>query len=325
MREITYAQAINEAMSQEMRRDDKVFFLGEDIGIYGGAFGVSVGMFAEFGGDRVRDTPISEAAIIGAAVGAACTGMRPIAELMFSDFSAVAMDQIVNQAAKMRYQFGGQAKVPLVIRMPGGSGVGAAAQHSQSIEAWFCHVPGLKVVVPSSPYDAKGLLISAIRDDNPVMFFEQKLLYRQKGPVPEEAYTIPFGVAEVKRTGKDLTLITYGRMLPICLEVADKLAKKEISIEVIDPRTLLPLDKASLIASAKKTGKVLIVHEAVQTGGIGGEISAIISDSDAFFYLDAPIKRIGGLDVPIPYCFELEREVVPTADSITQAVYQLMQ
>lgn len=325
MREITYAQAINEAMSQEMRRDDKVFFLGEDIGIYGGAFGVSVGMFAEFGGDRVRDTPISEAAIIGAAVGAACTGMRPIAELMFSDFSAVAMDQIVNQAAKMRYQFGGQAKVPLVIRMPGGSGVGAAAQHSQSIEAWFCHVPGLKVVVPSSPYDAKGLLISAIRDDNPVMFFEQKLLYRQKGPVPEEAYTIPFGVAEVKRTGKDLTLITYGRMLPICLEVADKLAKKEISIEVIDPRTLLPLDKASLIASAKKTGKVLIVHEAVQTGGIGGEISAIISDSDAFFYLDAPIKRVGGLDVPIPYCFELEREVVPTADSITQAVYQLMQ
>ncbi len=325
MREITYAQAINEAMSQEMRRDDKVFFLGEDIGIYGGAFGVSVGMFAEFGGDRVRDTPISEAAIIGAAVGAACTGMRPIAELMFSDFSAVAMDQIVNQAAKMRYQFGGQAKVPLVIRMPGGSGAGAAAQHSQSIEAWFCHVPGLKVVVPSSPYDAKGLLISAIRDDNPVMFFEQKLLYRQKGPVPEETYTIPLGVAEVKRTGKDLTLITYGRMLPLCLEVADKLAKKEISIEVIDPRTLLPLDKGSLIASAKKTGKVLIVHEAVQTGGIGGEISAIISDSDAFFYLDAPIKRIGGLDVPIPYCFELEREVVPTADSITQAVYQLMQ
>ena len=325
MREITYAQAINEAMSQEMRRDDKVFFLGEDIGIYGGAFGVSAGMFAEFGGDRVRDTPISEAAIIGAAVGAACTGMRPIAELMFSDFSAVAMDQIVNQAAKMRYQFGGQAKVPLVIRTPGGSGAGAAAQHSQSIEAWFCHVPGLKVVVPSSPYDAKGLLISAIRDDNPVMFFEQKLLYRQKGPVPEEAYTIPFGVAEVKRTGKDLTLITYGRMLPICLEVADKLAKKEISIEVIDPRTLLPLDKASLIASAKKTGKVLIVHEAVQTGGIGGEISAIISDSDAFFYLDAPIRRICGLDVPIPYCFELEREVVPTADSITRAVYQLMQ
>jgi pyruvate/2-oxoglutarate/acetoin dehydrogenase E1 component len=325
MREITYAQAINEAMSQEMRRDDKVFFLGEDIGIYGGAFGVSAGMFAEFGPDRVRDTPISEAAIIGAAVGAACTGMRPIAELMFSDFSAVAMDQIVNQAAKMRYQFGGQAKVPLVIRTPGGSGVGAAAQHSQSIEAWFCHVPGLKVVVPSTPYDAKGLLISAIRDDNPVMFFEQKLLYRKKGPVPEEAYTIPLGAAEVKRTGTDLTLITYGRMLPLCLEVADNLAEKGIDIEIIDPRTLMPLDKESLIASVKKTGKALIVHEAVQTGGIGGEISAVISDSDAFFYLDAPIKRVGGLDVPIPYCIELEREAVPTAASITRAVYQLIQ
>jgi pyruvate dehydrogenase E1 component beta subunit len=325
MREITYAQAINEAMSQEMRRDDKVFFLGEDIGIYGGAFGVSAGMFAEFGADRVRDTPISEAAIIGAAVGAACTGMRPIAELMFSDFSAVAMDQIVNQAAKMRYQFGGQAKVPLVIRTPGGSGVGAAAQHSQSIEAWFCHVPGLKVVVPSTPYDAKGLLISAIRDDNPVMFFEQKLLYRKKGPVPEEAYTIPLGAAEVKRTGTDLTLITYGRMLPLCLEVADNLAEKGIDIEIIDPRTLMPLDKESLITSVKKTGKAMIVHEAVQTGGVGGEISAVISDSDAFFYLDAPIKRVGGLDVPIPYCIELEREAVPTAASITRAVYQLMQ
>jgi len=325
MREITDAQAINEAMSQEMRRDDKVFFLGEDIGVYGGAFGVSAGMFAEFGEDRVRDTPISEAAIIGAAVGAACTGMRPIAELMFSDFSAVAMDQIVNQAAKMRYQFGGQTKVPLVIRTPGGSGVGAAAQHSQSIEAWFCHVPGLKVVVPSTPYDAKGLLISAIRDDNPVMFFEQKLLYRQKGPVPEESYTVPIGEAEVKRTGRDLTLITYGRMLATCLEVADKLAQEGIDIEIVDPRTLMPLDKESLIASVKKTGKALIVHEAVQTGGIGGEISAVISDSDAFFYLDAPIKRVGGLDVPIPYCLELEREVVPTAASITRAVHQLMQ
>ncbi len=325
MREITYVQAINEAMSQEMRRDDKIFFLGEDIGIYGGAFGVSAGMFAEFGPDRVRDTPISETAIIGAAVGAACTGMRPIAELMFSDFSAVAMDQIVNQAAKMRYQFGGQATVPLVIRTPGGSGAGAAAQHSQSIEAWFCHVPGLKVVVPSTPYDAKGLLISAIRDDNPVMFFEQKLLYRQKGPVPEESYTVPLGLAEVKRTGKDLTLITYGRMLPLCLAVADKLAEEGIDIEIVDPRTLLPLDKESLIASVKKTGKALIVHEAVQTGGVGGEISAVIADSEAFFYLDAPIKRVGGLDVPIPYCLELEREVVPTAASITRAVYQLMQ
>ena len=324
MREITYAQAVKEAMSQEMQRDEKVFFMGEDIGVYGGAFGVSAGMVAEFGEERVRDTPISEAAIIGAAVGAACTGMRPIAELMFSDFTAVAMDQIVNQAAKMRYQFGGQAKVPLVIRTPAGSGTGAAAQHSQSPEAWFCHVPGLKVVVPSTPYDAKGLLISAIRDDNPVMFFEQKLLYRQKGPVPEEEYNVPLGVAEVKRAGKDLTIITYGRMLPLCLEVAENLAQEGIDIEVIDPRTLIPLDKETLVVSARKTGKVLIVHEAVQTGGFGGEIYATIGESEAFFYLDAPIKRLGGLDVPIPYSLELEREVVPTVDSITQAVYQLM-
>jgi pyruvate dehydrogenase E1 component beta subunit len=324
MREITYAQAVKEAMSQEMQRDEKVFFMGEDIGVYGGAFGVSAGMVAEFGEERVRDTPISEAAIIGAAVGAACTGMRPIAELMFSDFTAVAMDQIVNQAAKMRYQFGGQAKVPLVIRTPAGSGTGAAAQHSQSPEAWFCHVPGLKVVVPSTPYDAKGLLISAIRDDNPVMFFEQKLLYRQKGPVPEEPYNVPLGVAEVKRAGEDLTIITYGRMLPLCLEVAENLAQEGIDIEVIDPRTLIPLDKETLVVSARKTGKVLIVHEAVQTGGFGGEIYATIGESEAFFYLDAPIKRLGGLDVPIPYSLELEREVVPTVDSITQAVYQLM-
>jgi pyruvate dehydrogenase E1 component beta subunit len=311
-------------MCQEMQKDEKVFFMGEDIGVYGGAFGVSAGMVAEFGEDRVRDTPISEAAIIGAAVGAACTGMRPIAELMFSDFAAVAMDQIVNQAAKMRYQFGGQAKVPLVIRTPAGSGTGAAAQHSQSPEAWFCHVPGLKVVVPSTPYDAKGLLVSAIRDDNPVMFFEQKLLYRQKGPVPEEEYSVPLGVAEVKRVGTDLTIITYGRMLPTCLEVSENLAQEGIDIEVIDPRTLIPLDKETLVASARKTGKVLIVHEAVQTGGFGGEIYATIGESEAFFYLDAPIKRLGGLDVPIPYSLELEKEVVPTVDSITQAVYQLM-
>ncbi|MGD8293617.1 MAG: alpha-ketoacid dehydrogenase subunit beta [Desulfobacterales bacterium] len=324
MREITYAQAVKEAMCQEMQKDEKVFFMGEDIGVYGGAFGVSAGMVAEFGEDRVRDTPISEAAIIGAAVGAACTGMRPIAELMFSDFAAVAMDQIVNQAAKMRYQFGGQAKVPLVIRTPAGSGTGAAAQHSQSPEAWFCHVPGLKVVVPSTPYDAKGLLVSAIRDDNPVMFFEQKLLYRQKGPVPEEEYSVPLGVAEVKRVGTDLTIITYGRMLPTCLEVSENLAQEGIDIEVIDPRTLIPLDKETLVASARKTGKVLIVHEAVQTGGFGGEIYATIGESEAFFYLDAPIKRLGGLDVPIPYSLELEKEVVPTVDSITQAVYQLM-
>ena len=324
MSEITYAQAIRDAMSEEMRRDENVFLMGEDVGLYGGAFGVSVGMFQEFGEERVRDTPISEAVIAGAAAGAAVTGMRPIAEIMFSDFTTISMDQLVNQAAKMRYMFGGKAKVPMVLRTPGGSGTGAAAQHSQSLEAWFCHVPGLKVVIPSTPYDAKGLLKAAIRDDNPVIFIEQKLLYRKKGEVPEEDYIVELGKADVKREGKDLTIITYGRMVPTCLAVAEELAKEGIDIEVVDPRTLLPLDKDTLIQSAKKTGKVLIVHEAVQTGGFGGEIAAVISDSEAFFYLDAPIKRLGGLDVPIPYCPELEKNVVPTEERIKETIYTLM-
>ncbi|MGI6778285.1 MAG: alpha-ketoacid dehydrogenase subunit beta [Acetivibrionales bacterium] len=324
MREITYAQAIKEAMCEEMRKDENVFLMGEDVGLYGGAFGVSVGMYQEFGEERVKDTPISEAAIAGAAGGAAVTGMRPIAEIMFSDFTSIAMDQLANQAAKMRYMFGGKAKVPMVLRTPGGSGTGAAAQHSQSIEAWFCHVPGLKVVVPSTPYDAKGLLKAAIRDDNPVMFFEQKLLYRKKGPVPEEEYIIPLGEAEIKREGKDVTVITYGRMVPLCLEVAGELSKEGIDIEILDPRTLIPLDKEAIIKSAKKTGRVLIVHEACQTGGFGGEIAAVIADSEAFFYLDAPVKRLGGLDVPIPYCPELEKNVVPTFEKVREAIYELI-
>ena len=324
MREITYAQAIKEAMCEEMRADENVFLMGEDVGLYGGAFGVSVGMFEEFGDERVKDTPISEAVIAGAAAGAAVTGMRPIAEIMFSDFTTISMDQLVNQAAKMRYMFGGKAKVPMVLRTPGGSGTGAAAQHSQSLEAWFCHVPGLKVIVPSTPYDAKGLLKAAIRDDNPVMFFEQKLLYRKKGPVPEEDYTIPLGVADIKREGSDVTIITYGRMVPVCLEVAENLAAQGISIEVVDPRTLNPLDKDTLIQSAKKTGRVLVVHEACQTGGFGGELAAVIADSEAFFYLDAPVKRLGGLDVPIPYCPELEKNVVPTVETVTRAVQELL-
>lgn len=324
MREITYAQAIKEAMCEEMRQDERVFLMGEDVGLYGGAFGVSVGMYEEFGGERVRDTPISEAAIIGTATGAAVTGMRPIAEIMFSDFMTIGMDQLVNQAAKIRYMFGGKAKVPMVVRTPGGSGTGAAAQHSQSLEAWFCHVPGLKVVIPSTPADAKGLLKAAIRDDNPVVFIEQKLLYRKKGPVPEEDYVIPLGKADIKREGKDVTIITYGRMVPTCLKVAEDLAEQGIDIEVVDPRTLLPLDKETLISSAAKTGKVLIVHEAVQTGGFGGEIAAVIADSEAFYYLDAPIKRLGGLDVPIPYCPELEKNVIPTERTITEAVRKLL-
>jgi pyruvate dehydrogenase E1 component beta subunit len=221
--------------------------------------------------------------------------------------------------------FGGKAKVPMVLRTPSGSGTGAAAQHSQSIEAWFCHVPGLKVVVPSTPFDAKGLLKAAIRDDNPVMFFEQKLLYRKKGLVPDEDYTIPLGIADIKREGSDVTIITYGRMVPICLEAAEQLAEQGVSVEIVDPRTLVPLDKETLIRSAKKTGRVLIVHEACQTGGFGGELAAVVADSEAFFYLDAPIKRLGGLDVPIPYCPELEKNVVPTVDTVIKAVRSLLE
>ncbi len=323
-REITYAAAINEAMSEEMRRDENVFLMGEDVGLYGGAFGVSVGMFQEFGPMRVRDTPISEAVIAGAAAGAAVTGMRPIAEIMFSDFTTISMDQLVNQAAKMRYMFGGKAKVPMVLRTPGGSGTGAAAQHSQSLEAWFCHVPGLKVVVPSTPYDAKGLLKAAIRDDNPVMFFEQKLLYRKKGYVPEEDYIVPLGVADIKRKGRDLSLISYGRMVPLCLEVAEAM-KNEYNIEVVDLRTLVPIDKATIIESVKKTGHVIIIHEACQTGGFGGEIAALIAQSEAFFSLDAPITRVCGLDVPIPYCPELEKNAVPTFNTLSSAIRKLME
>ncbi len=323
MREITYAEAIREAMSEEMRRDESVFFFGEDIGVYGGAFGVSVGMIDEFGPDRVRDTPISEAAIIGAAAGAAVTGSRPIAEIQFSDFISIGMDQLGNQAAKMRYMFGGHAEVPMVVRAPAGSGTGAAAQHSQSQEAWYCHIPGLKVVIPSTPYDAKGLLKTSIRDNNPVVFLEQKLLYRRKGEVPEEEYTIPLGEADVKREGSDLTIVTWGRMVGMVLEVAESL-KDSFSIEVVDPRTLVPLDRNAIVQSAKKTGHVLVVHEAVQTGGYGGEIVATVADSDAFYYLDAPIKRLGGLDIPIPYNPELERNAVPTPEAIEHAIRDLM-
>jgi pyruvate dehydrogenase E1 component beta subunit len=327
MREITYAQALNEAMSEEMRKDDSIIFMGEDIGIYGGAFGVSRGMFEEFGEERVMDTPISELGITGCAAGAAMTGLRPIVEIMFSDFMTLAMEQLANQAAKNRFQFGGQGSVPMVLRAPGGSGTGAAEQHSQSLEAWVAHVPGLKVVIPSTAYDAKGLLKAAIRDNNPVVFIEQKLLYRVKGPVPEteDDYIVPLGQADTKREGSDLSIITYGRMVPRCLSVAEEFAQRgEADIEVIDIRTLVPLDKQALIDSAKKTGRVLVVHEACQTGGFGGELVSTIVDSDAFFYLDAPVKRLGGLDVPIPYNPHLEAQVVPTEEKITAAIRELL-
>lgn len=326
MREITYAQAIQEAMTEEMVKDPNIVFMGEDIGVYGGAFGVSRGMIEQFGPERVLDTPISELAIVGAATGAAMTGLRPIVELMFSDFMALAMEPLANQAAKNRFQFGGQGSVPMVLRTPGGSGTGAAAQHSQSLEAWVTHVPGLKVVIPSTPYDAKGLLKSAIRDNNPVVFIEQKLLYRVKGPVPEieDDYTIPLGVADVKREGNDVTIITYGRMVGRSLIVAEQLAAENIDVEVIDIRSLVPLDEKCIIESAKKTGKVLVVYEACQRGGYGAELVSVIADSEAFFYLDAPIKRLGGLDVPIPYNPNLEAQVVPTEEKITKAIKELL-
>ncbi len=323
-REITYAEAIREALRQEMRRDERVFLIGEDIGIYGGAFGVTYGLLEEFGEERVRDTPISEQTIAGAAIGAALIGMRPVAEIMFMDFVTLAMEQMVNQAAKLRFMFGGKAKVPMVLRTPAGSGTGAAAQHSQSLEAWFVHVPGLKVVMPSTPYDAKGLLISAIRDDNPVIFVEHKLLYKTKGPVPEEEYTIPLGVADVKREGSDVTIVATSIMVRRALAAAEKLAQEGIEAEVIDPRTLKPLDTETIISSVMKTGRALIVHEAPKTCGFGAEVSARITEGEAFFYLDAPVRRLAGMDVPIPYNPKLERGVVPQEEDIIKAVRELV-
>jgi pyruvate dehydrogenase E1 component beta subunit len=324
MREITYLEALKESMSQMMRENEDVFVLGEDIGVYGGAFGVTRGMIEEFGPDRIRNTPISESAIAGAAVGAALTGMRPILELQFSDFITIATDQIVNQAAKIRYMYGGKGKVPMVLRTPAGSGTGAAAQHSQSLEAWMAHIPGLKVIQPSTAYDAKGLLRAAVEDDNPVIFYEHKLLYRTKGHVPEEAYTLPIGKADVKRAGKDVTVVATSIMVHRALEAADILEKEGIQIEVIDPRTLVPLDIETIVESVKKTTRLVVVHEAVKRGGFGAEIVSQVMESDAFDYLDAPIQRLGGLDVPIPYNPIMEKRAVPQVDDIVKAVKQTL-
>ena len=322
-REITYLEAVREAMVQEMRRDPEVFLLGEDVGVYGGAFGVSQGMLEEFGPARVRETPISEAAIAGAATGAALMGMRPIAEIMFMDFITISMNQLVNQAAKIRFMFGGKASIPLVVRTPAGSGTGAAAQHCQSLEALFMNVPGIKVVTPSTPYDVKGLLVASIRDNNPVIFVEHKLLYRTKGSVPEEPYAIPLGKAEVKREGHDLTVVAYSIMVPRALEAAEQLSTEGIQLEVVDPRCLKPLDRETIVQSVCKTGRVLIVHEAPVTGGVGGELAAVIADSEAFDFLDAPIRRLAGRDVPIPYNRTLERAAVPQVEDIVAAARAL--
>lgn len=324
MREITFAEAIREALREEMRRDAAVFIMGEDVGVFGGVFGVTAGLYEEFGPDRVRDTPISESAIVGGGLGAAMMGMRPVVEIMFGDFLMCAGDQIVNQAAKARYMSGGKASVPLTIRVTTGAPGSAAAQHSQSPESWFMNVPGLKIAVPATPADAKGLLKTAIRGDDPVLFFEHKMLYAVRGPVPEDPdFIIPFGEARLAREGKDVTIIAVGGMLGKALEAAEVLAQEGIEAEVIDPRTLVPLDKDALIRSVAKTGRVVIVHEAHKRAGPGAEIAAVLAE-EAVEYLDGPIVRVAAKNVPIPYSPVLEEEVLPGVDDVLAAVRFLM-
>lgn len=322
-REITYSEALREAMRQALKADDRVYLIGEDIGVYGGAFGVTQGLVEEFGEERVRDTPISENAIVGAAVGSAVTGMRPVAEMQFMDFVTLGMEQLVLQGAKIRYMFGGKASVPMVLRLPAGSGTGAAAQHSESLESWLVNVPGLKVVAPSTPYDAKGLLLAAIADNNPVMFVENKLLYKSKGPVPEEPYIVPLGKAIIRRPGTHATVVATSIMVGRALEAAKRLAEEGIELEVIDLRSLKPYDSETIIGSVQRTGRLLMVHEAPLIGGFGGEIVAMIAQSPAFAYLEAPIVRLGGADVPIPYNPKLERAAVPQIEDIVATARRL--
>jgi pyruvate/2-oxoglutarate/acetoin dehydrogenase E1 component len=324
-REITYAEALNEALREEMRRDSNVFVMGEDVAVWGGGgiFGVTKGLVEEFGTERVRDTPISEEAIAAVAVGAAATGSRPVAEIMYVDFIGLAMEPIVNQAAKLRYMFGGKAKVPMVIRAQEGAGRGNAAQHSQSLEAWFCHIPGLKVVTPSTPADAKGLLKSAIRDDNPVIFLEHKVLYFSKGPVPQEEYTVPLGAADVKRLGRDVTVVGVHTMVGKALKAAEQLAEEGIELEVIDPRTLVPLDEETILNSVKKTGRLIVSHEAYTRGGYAAEIVARVVDA-AFDYLDAPPLRVCARDVPVPYSAVLETAALPQVEDLVAAARALV-
>jgi pyruvate/2-oxoglutarate/acetoin dehydrogenase E1 component len=321
---MTYSEAIRDALRIAMAADPSVFIMGEDVGTYGGAFGVTGELINEIGPERVRDTTISELGIMGAGVGAAMTGMRPIVEIQFSDFTAQAMDQIANQAAKIHFMLGGAVNVPMVVRAPGGSGTGAAAQHSQSLEAWFVHIPGLKVVMPATADDAKGLLLSAIDDPNPVMFIEHKLLYKTSGEVRVGDVRTPLGVAAVPREGKDLTIIATGIEVSRALEAAEILAADGIEATVVDPRTLKPLDSDTILRTVKATGRVLLVQEAVRTLGFMSEVSAIIAESDAFGYLRAPIKRLAGLDIPIPYAPKLERAAVPQVEDIVAAATDLV-
>ncbi|MBT3671033.1 MAG: alpha-ketoacid dehydrogenase subunit beta [Chloroflexi bacterium] len=323
MRELTFGQAINEAISEEMRRDPTVFVIGEDVAEAGTPFKVLTGLVEEFGTERVIDSPISEPGITGLGVGAAMTGMRPIIDIMFGDFITLTMDQMVNQAAKIHYMSGGKWKVPMVLRTTMGATRRSAAQHSQSLHAWFSHIPGLKVVVPSTPYDAKGLMKTAIRDDNPVAIFEDKLMYSTiKGHVPEEDYTIPFGVADIKREGSDLTIVATSSMVHVALDAAKSLEEIELSVEVIDPRTTWPLDKETMIDSAKKTSRAIVIDEGHDQYGVTAEIASTIADG-AFYYLDAPVKRMGAMNVPVPFSPVLEDLTVPTIDSVVEMVKTL--
>lgn len=321
-RELTLGQAIREGLQEEMRRDPTVFILGEDVAEAGTVYKVLSGMVTEFGTDRVLDTPISEAGFAGIAVGAAMTGMRPIIDVMFGDFIGLTMDQMVNQAAKIHYMSGGKWKVPLVMRATLGATRRSAAQHSQSLHSWLCHIPGLKVVMPSTPYDAKGLWKTAIRDNNPVMIFEDKMMYSLKGPVPEGEYTIPFGVADIKRAGTDVTIVATSSMVQVALAAAKQLEAHDVSAEVIDPRTLWPLDEKTLIESAKKTSRVIVMDEGYARYGVNAEIASVIAEG-AFFYLEAPVKRIGAMHVPIPFSPPLEDATVPTEQMVVEAAIEL--
>ena len=323
-RELTFREAIREALTQEMQRDETVFIMGEDIQLFygGGPFAVTQGMLGKFGPERLRDTPISESAFVGAGAAAASTGLRPIVEIMCVDFFGVCMDQIYNQAAKMRYMFGGQTKVPLVIRTTIGAGVSGSAHHSQSLYSIFAHVPGLKVVVPSNPYDAKGLLITAIRDDDPVMFFEHKVLYDVRGSVPEEPYTIPFGKADVKKKGDDVTVVATARMVDVALSAAEKLEEDGIGVEVIDPRTIVPLDKSTIIDSVRKTSRIVIIDEDYERCGFASEVAAIVSD-EAFDYLDSPVRRVATPNVPIPFSPVLEKYVIPDEEKTIKTIREI--
>jgi len=316
---MTISEVLNQTLKSEMKRDPSIVVFGEDVALYGGTFGISNGLLEEFGEKRVRDTPITESAIAGAAAGAAVAGLRPVVEIMFVDFITLALDMLLNQAAKMRYMFGGKAECPMVVRAPYGAGLGAAAQHSQCLEAWLMHIPGIKVVMPSTAYDTKGLFLSSIRDNNPVVFLEHKMLYFSSGEVPEEEYTIPLGKADIKRQGRDVTVVATGMMVDRSLSAAEKLSEQGIEVEVLDPRTLLPLDEDAILDSVKKTHRLVIVHEEVKFAGSGAEISAMVAEK-AIDYLDGPIMRVGAPFTPVPFAPALEAEFIPSEEKIIDAV-----